>query len=1388
MVSLSKAVLVLFLASLLTACGGSSSGSEVIAKHPDSSVTALARIIAYADDSSNPSPTIADYENAGITGVNSSNLVHYNEAVNNVSGEAVDTIEELRAVTSGLNTEKPNTQKPPVVTDVTKPVITLEGSATITLTVGESYTDEGATANDNKDGNISSTIIKMGEVDTTKVGSYTITYNVADEAGNAAAEITRTVVINPVPNTAPVISGIPNLETNIYNQYQFQPSANDIDNNVLTFSIENKPSWASFDSATGRLEGTVPEASESTYSNIAIAVSDGKETVSLPRFNITVSTELDIAHKFGIATQGGSPSYYYYKDASFAIDGDDITVNHTEGTSENNWWQVKLPSSTDISKVVIRGHAYNTYRLSGAKVYITQSAYTGTLNEADNVATLAGTGAEQLTTFVEPRTGNYLLIKGHSTNHIHVASVKVYGTTPVAPLFNAHERNYLVPINAAIGSKITGLTATDYQGDTLNYSLDNSMFAIDNEGNVTVNSVLASGEQTVTVTVSDGVNISSTILTIGITSSSAIEDVLTSGDVISTPITEEELIQATLDELTSLRVGESLLTTMYRDEAISYTPGQSTQLIQIHGDAHKIFPILQGNKGETLAAAGTNKNSRFAAFGTNPMLIFESGGSLSFEPQFQRLLSWLLASENETTTNLSKVIALSFADNEAQAIKNWLATNYTNWSVIDCNDTAALTSCYSNANLLITSWETDEDNTRVVSQALEAELDKGTPVMYINSGSWSSNKVADDIADLLKFSLPYGGNYWSIDKAIWSNVAMMQASVFASKRFEAIETMFTHFKNADYNFDWAQCQDSGGTKGSEYDSCSEVPGLPEFEEASDDVKSMIDALDTSKEQIFNDDDYRLQKLLVLTADKFRQKVSYPMDKVTTSDHGFMKSYFADHAIYNYRKINHAQTDLGNFSRSDFSHITPVTKVVNVMSKKNFRATGAYALPGQTVKVTRNDSSDLTVKVFVNTQRSIATHQYQVNAYNRPKHLKTPSMEIKPGESIELTSPYGGTLQLEFTTNDLPVEIKFENVGEHAFWASSADDASFARKLQANEFDWAEIATAGFEVHSKLDKMITSVEDDKWGGTAAGLAEAVVKYTSNYPHVLAGFKGNGVDVVPEIHDWANDKGLTIETIDTVKHMNADQAGCGYGCSGNPYDAYWSFNPIGHGDIHELGHSLQKKRFEGFPNHAATNTFSFYTKSRYFENTSSENECGGQPFEGLYATIQGSVGNSDVEAYLKTNLWDTAGLGEQYLLKIQAMMHAQKLGKLENGWHVLARVHILEREMSRAKQDWDNKKDAVGFSTYSLDEINAIRDNDWLVVAYSYAAGLDYRNYFDMMGIPYTQKARDQVASFGFTVVPNALFLSTDGGYCDSDEYGILFDKPTIPVDGTSVWPE
>ena len=85
------------------------------------------------------------------------------------------------------------------------PVITLLGETEASLELGSTYTDAGATAIDNIDGDITSSIEIVNNVDINTVGTYTVTYNVSDAAGNAATQVTRTVNITP-DVTIPVIT------------------------------------------------------------------------------------------------------------------------------------------------------------------------------------------------------------------------------------------------------------------------------------------------------------------------------------------------------------------------------------------------------------------------------------------------------------------------------------------------------------------------------------------------------------------------------------------------------------------------------------------------------------------------------------------------------------------------------------------------------------------------------------------------------------------------------------------------------------------------------------------------------------------------------------------------------------------------------------------------------------------------------------------------------------------------------------------------------------------------------------------------------------------------------------------------------------------------------
>jgi hypothetical protein len=92
-------------------------------------------------------------------------------------------------------------------------------------------------------------------------------------------------------NEAPLISGSPQRVAVTSDAYLFRPSATDPDGDTLTFNIRNKPAWATFDPATGQLEGIPQFGDAGTYDGIEISVSDGAATASLPRFSIAVSRD-----------------------------------------------------------------------------------------------------------------------------------------------------------------------------------------------------------------------------------------------------------------------------------------------------------------------------------------------------------------------------------------------------------------------------------------------------------------------------------------------------------------------------------------------------------------------------------------------------------------------------------------------------------------------------------------------------------------------------------------------------------------------------------------------------------------------------------------------------------------------------------------------------------------------------------------------------------------------------------------------------------------------------------------------------------------------------------------------------------------------------------------
>ena len=106
-------------------------------------------------------------------------------------------------------------------TDTTSPVIKLEGSSLVTITVDDTYTELGATCEDNVDADKPATV-GGDTVDTSTVGQYTVTYDCTDTSNNEATQVSRTVNVQSAPDTdAPVIiiTGLTNIQLTVDDTY-----------------------------------------------------------------------------------------------------------------------------------------------------------------------------------------------------------------------------------------------------------------------------------------------------------------------------------------------------------------------------------------------------------------------------------------------------------------------------------------------------------------------------------------------------------------------------------------------------------------------------------------------------------------------------------------------------------------------------------------------------------------------------------------------------------------------------------------------------------------------------------------------------------------------------------------------------------------------------------------------------------------------------------------------------------------------------------------------------------------------------------------------------------------------------------------------------------------
>lgn len=173
--------------------------------------------------------------------------------------------------------------------DETAPVITLKGNSVETVDLQGSYVDAGATALDDEDGDLTNAIIVNNPVNTNTLGEYIVSYNVSDEAGNAAMPVTRMVnVMMSSGNFVGNFTGTSDCNTTLY------PIASDLE--VAAGSNPNRIILRSFynlvtnpedvEAIFDELEITIPDQNVGPFGGITLS---GEGTISEDLSTITLN-------------------------------------------------------------------------------------------------------------------------------------------------------------------------------------------------------------------------------------------------------------------------------------------------------------------------------------------------------------------------------------------------------------------------------------------------------------------------------------------------------------------------------------------------------------------------------------------------------------------------------------------------------------------------------------------------------------------------------------------------------------------------------------------------------------------------------------------------------------------------------------------------------------------------------------------------------------------------------------------------------------------------------------------------------------------------------------------------------------------------------------------
>ncbi len=191
-------------------------------------------------------------------------------------------------------------------------------------------------------------------LDTNAAGAINTVLNMVRAASDTEIDAMNETVRRGNNHRPPTLSGTPYTEVFIDSLYIFSPKANDPDGEDLAFSIQNKPTWATFDNNTGELSGTPTSSDIGITSEILISVTNSTLSTSLPVFSISVLKNNSAPSINGTpASIVFANSEYNFEPIALDADGDTLifSINGKPDWAEfnvNNGALTGVPTVSDV--------------------------------------------------------------------------------------------------------------------------------------------------------------------------------------------------------------------------------------------------------------------------------------------------------------------------------------------------------------------------------------------------------------------------------------------------------------------------------------------------------------------------------------------------------------------------------------------------------------------------------------------------------------------------------------------------------------------------------------------------------------------------------------------------------------------------------------------------------------------------------------------------------------------------------------------------------------------------------------------------------------------------------------------------------------------------------